>query len=65
MIDPRNWSMPLLRIKAYLRSASEAANAGDFEAAGIAVSVIGKIIDNEVIPAFRTERQRRENLERG
>lgn len=59
----RNWSMPMQRVKAYARSASDAASAGDFAAALIALNLIERLCD-EAAAAIEAERERRAELER-
>lgn len=61
MVD-NNWSAPMQRIRAYARSASEAASAGDFDAALIALNLIERLCD-ETAAAIVAERERRELLE--
>ncbi len=57
-----NWSAPMHRIRAYARSASEAASSGDFDAALVALNLIERLC-NETAEAIRSEMNRRAALE--
>ena len=58
----RNWSSAMQRIKAYARSASEAASNGDFDAALVALNLIERLCD-EAAAAIKSEVNRRAGLE--
>lgn len=57
-----NWSAPMQRIRAYARSASDAASGSDWDAALVALNLIEKLCD-ETAAAITAEQERRAKLE--
>jgi len=58
-----NFSAPMQRIRFYLRAASDAAPSGDLPAAILAAELAGEFVKRDLVPAFKSEAQRRERLE--
>jgi len=62
-MSDNNFADPLARIRAYLRASSDAAAAGDRQAAILAAEVVGEIVRRDLLSCYRAEQERRQALE--